>query len=97
MSIIVKAKCLKNVYKNGDYRIFSWSPIEKDKELKLSNYFTFSTKGNDSYIQEQKRRNQKTGCLQCTFRMDYEHRRKGNQYFRYGQRSLYNRRGTDGA
>lgn len=54
MSIIVKAKCLKNVYKNGDYRIFSWSPIEKDKELKLSNYFTFSTKGNDSYIQEQK-------------------------------------------
>lgn len=54
MSIIVKAKCLKNMYKNGDYRIFSWSPIEKDKELKLSNYFTFSTKGNDSYIQEQK-------------------------------------------
>lgn len=54
MSIIVKAKCLKNVYKNGDYRIFSWSPIEKDKVLKLSNYFTFSTKGNDSYIQEQK-------------------------------------------
>lgn len=54
MSITVKAKCLKNVYKNGDYRIFSWSPIEKDKELKLSNYFTFSTKGNDSYIQEQK-------------------------------------------
>lgn len=44
MSITVKAKCLKNVYKNGDYRIFSWSPIEKDKELKLSNYFTFSTK-----------------------------------------------------
>lgn len=54
MSITVKAKCLKNVYKNGDYRIFSWSPIKKDKELKLSNYFTFSTKGNDSYIQEQK-------------------------------------------
>lgn len=54
MSITVKAKCLKNVYKNGDYRIFSWSPIEKNKELKLSNYFTFSTKGNDSYIQEQK-------------------------------------------
>ena len=42
------------MYKNGDYRIFSWSPIEKDKELKLSNYFTFSTEGNDSYIQEQK-------------------------------------------
>lgn len=54
MNIIVKAKCIRCTYKNGDYRIFNWSPIYKDTPLKLSSYFTFSTKGNDSYIDENK-------------------------------------------
>lgn len=50
----VKAKCIRCTYKNGDYRIFNWSPIGKNDSLKLSSYFTFSTKGNDSYIDENK-------------------------------------------
>lgn len=32
----------------------SWSPIDKNDKIKLSPYFTFSTKGNDSYIDENK-------------------------------------------
>lgn len=57
MCLMVKAKCIRNTYKNGDYRIFNWSPIKNYKDgdkLKLSNYFTFSTKGNDTYIDENK-------------------------------------------
>lgn len=52
--IKVKAKCIKCNFKNGDYRIFNWSPIGFFENLKLSNYMTFSTKGNDSYITEGK-------------------------------------------
>ena len=52
--IKVKAKCIKCNFKNGDYRIFNWSPIGNYEELKLSNYMTFSTKGNDSYISDGK-------------------------------------------
>lgn len=57
MSIIIKAKCLKCNYKNGDYRIFNWTPIQKNNkisEIMLSKYFTFSSKGNDTYIDEGK-------------------------------------------
>lgn len=50
--IKVKAKCIKCNFSNGDYRIFNWSPISTSEMLKLSKYFTFSTKGNDSYITE---------------------------------------------
>ena len=50
--IKVKAKCVKCNFSNGDYRIFNWSPISTSEMLKLSKYFTFSTKGNDSYITE---------------------------------------------
>lgn len=54
MSIKVKAKCVRCSFKKDDYRIFSWSPIKTSAQLKLSNYFTFSTKGNDPYIDEGK-------------------------------------------
>ena len=54
MSIKVKAKCLKCKYNNGDFRIFSWSPIGQYNDLKLSSYFNFSTKGKDAYITEGK-------------------------------------------
>lgn len=53
-TIKVKAKCIRCTYKNGDYRIFNFSPINKGTELKLSKYMTFSTKGNDTYIDEGK-------------------------------------------
>lgn len=54
MSITLKARCVKCCFKKDDYRIFSWSPIDHNESVKLSIYFTFSTKGNDSYIDENK-------------------------------------------
>lgn len=54
MSITLKARCIKCCFKKDDYRIFSWSPIDHNESVKLSLYFTFSTKGNDSYIDENK-------------------------------------------
>ena len=54
MSITLKARCVKCCFKKDDYRIFSWSPIDHNESVKLRNYFTFSTKGNDSYIDENK-------------------------------------------
>lgn len=57
MAITIKAKCIKCNYKNGDYRIFNWTPIQnnnKISEIMLSQYFTFSSKGNDTYIDEGK-------------------------------------------
>ena len=54
MSITLKARCVKCCFKKEDYRIFSWSPIDHSDDIKLSNFFTFSTKGNDSYIDENK-------------------------------------------
>ena len=53
-SITLKARCVKCCFKKDDYRIFSWSPIDHNDNVKLSPYFTFSTKGNDSYIDENK-------------------------------------------
>ena len=53
-SITLKARCVKCCFKKDDYRIFSWSPIDHSDSVKLSPYFTFSTKGNDSYIDENK-------------------------------------------
>lgn len=53
--ISVKAKCNRCNFKKDDFRILSWSPIGKcPNEIKLSQYWTFSTKGNDSYIDEGK-------------------------------------------
>ena len=54
MSITLKARCIKCCFKKDDYRIFSWSPIDHNESVKLGTYFTFSTKGNDSYIDENK-------------------------------------------
>ena len=53
-SITLKARCVKCCFKKDDYRIFSWSPIDHNDSVKLSVYFTFSTKGNDAYIDENK-------------------------------------------
>ena len=55
MSFICKAKIIKCNYSNGDYRIFNCSPIaETPKELTLSEYFTFSVKGELAYLTENK-------------------------------------------
>lgn len=54
MSIKLRARCLRCNFKNGDFRIFSWSPISNYESLKLSSYMTFSSKGEDSYIVENK-------------------------------------------
>lgn len=53
-SIVLKAKCIRCTFKKDDYRIFSWSPITKSDSVKTSSYYTFSTKGNDPYIDEGK-------------------------------------------
>ena len=54
MSIKLRAKCLRSNFKNGEFRIFSWSPITNCESLRLSPYMTFSSKGEDSYIVEGK-------------------------------------------
>lgn len=54
MSIKLKAKCIKCNFKKDDFRIFNWSPISDYGSLTLSNYLTFSSKGEDSYIDEGK-------------------------------------------
>ena len=52
MSIKLKAKCLKCNFSNGNFRIFNWCPVGDYGNLTLSSYFTFSSKGDDSYITE---------------------------------------------
>lgn len=52
MSIKLRAKCLKCNFSNGSFRIFNWCPIGNYGDLTLSSYFTFSSKGDDSYITE---------------------------------------------
>ena len=52
MSIKLRAKCLKCNFSNGSFRIFNWCPIGDYGDLTLSSYFTFSSKGDDSYITE---------------------------------------------
>ena len=54
MSMKVRAKYLKCNFKNGDFCIINWSPIGEYGSLKLSSYFTFSSKGEDSYLVEGK-------------------------------------------
>ena len=54
MSMKVRAKYLKCNFKSGDFCIINWSPIGEYGSLKLSSYFTFSSKGEDSYLVEGK-------------------------------------------
>lgn len=53
-TIKVKAKAIKETFANGDYRIFSWSPLQVYEDIQLSPYMTFSTKGETPYITEGK-------------------------------------------
>ena len=50
--IRVRAKYLKTNFRNGDFRIISWSAIGDFSGLTLSPYLTFSSKGQDSYLVE---------------------------------------------
>lgn len=51
MSIIVKCKAIREMFKNGDFRILAFEPFTPvNEELKLSEYFTFSCKGEYPYI-----------------------------------------------
>ena len=51
MSIKIKAKIIKEVFRNGDFRILSASPIGEDyKSVKVSDYGTFSLKGELPYL-----------------------------------------------
>lgn len=50
----VKATPIKEIYKNGDYRIIAWSPLQVYENLALSKYLTFTTKGENPYITMQK-------------------------------------------
>lgn len=52
--IRLKAKCIRCMFKKDSFRIFSWSPIGKYSPLTLSPYYTFSSKGEDTYIDEGK-------------------------------------------
>lgn len=51
MSIVVKCKAIREMFKNGDFRIIAFEPFTPfPEELKLSEYFTFSVKGEIPYI-----------------------------------------------
>lgn len=51
MSFVQKVKIIKQNYCNGDFVILSFSPIgECNPQLKLSEYFTASIKGNIKYL-----------------------------------------------
>ena len=47
MSLKVKCRADREIYKNEDFRIVSFSPLQTYDELKLSKYFTFSCKGSN--------------------------------------------------
>lgn len=53
-TIKVKAKAIKETFANGDYRIFSWMPLQTYENIQLSPYMCFSTKGETPYITEGK-------------------------------------------
>lgn len=53
-TIRVKAKAIKETFANGDYRIFSWMPLQTYENIQLSPYMCFSTKGETPYITEGK-------------------------------------------
>lgn len=53
-TITVKAKAIKETFANGDYRIFSWMPLQTYENIQLSPYMCFSTKGETPYITEGK-------------------------------------------
>lgn len=50
LSIIVKAKVIKETFRNGDYRIISWMPMQTYEDIQLSPYMSFSTKGETPFI-----------------------------------------------
>lgn len=50
----VNAHCVKQVYKNGDYTIFSFCLNEPNENIQLSSYGSFSCKGEYSYLSENK-------------------------------------------
>lgn len=52
--MLINAKIIKTNFRQNDYVIFSWCPSKTYEGLRLSPYFTFSTKGNDCYLQEGK-------------------------------------------
>ena len=54
MSITVKAKIIREVFKNGDYRVFGASPLKIYNDLKLNNYNNFTLQGELPYITEGK-------------------------------------------
>lgn len=53
-TIKVKAHCLKQVYKNGDYVILSFNLLEPNENIQLSTYGSFSCKGEYPFISEGK-------------------------------------------
>ena len=52
MSYRIKAKCIKEAFRKDDFRILNWSPVTEIKKcpIPLSKYFTFSSKGQDTYV-----------------------------------------------
>jgi len=50
IKIKVKAKATKEIFKNNTFRIIAWSPLHMYNELKLSKYFTFTTKGETPFV-----------------------------------------------
>lgn len=55
MSFKVKAKATKKVFQNGDFYIYGMSPLPPyPEDLKINKYFSFTLKGDLSYITEGK-------------------------------------------
>jgi len=54
MSIKVRARTVKQVYSNGEFRIFGCNLIEPNENIQLNKYDSFTIKGQLSYLSEGK-------------------------------------------
>lgn len=52
MSLVIKAKIIRTIFKRDDYRIYACSPMKIYEDLKLNNYNNFTISGELSYLDE---------------------------------------------
>lgn len=52
MSLVIKAKIIRTIFKRDDYRIYACSPMKIYEDLKLNSYNNFTISGELSYLDE---------------------------------------------
>lgn len=52
MSLVIKAKIIRTIFKRDDYRIYACSPMKIYEDLKLNSYNNFTISGELSYLNE---------------------------------------------